>query len=354
MYWKNEALSPHPEKNKVLLDNVFVDQSHSDGELHEDVKVEAPFLPSPPVTPSMCSPPILASPTPVRSTGKNQCASCGTEIQDRYLLKVNNLNWHVGCLECSVCRVSLRQHNSCYIKNKEIFCKLDYFSRFGTKCSQCGRQVYATDWVRRARGSVYHLACFACYSCKRQLSTGEEFGLVEGRVLCRAHYDTMVENLQRAAENGTGLTLEGALPSDQDGQPKPAKRARTSFSAEQLQVMQSQFYQDNNPDTQTLQKLADMTGLSRRVIQVWFQNCRARHKKHPPPQHNGHLQGAPYPHSRIPPPLPDNLYSPFSSPDRPHLLALHGYIDSHPFSMLSSPNHLIHPGMTLPQLPISH
>ena len=32
--------------------------------------------------------------------------------------------------------------------------------------------------------------------------------------------------------------------------------------------MQTRFAKDNNPNAQTLQKLAEMTGLSRRVIQV--------------------------------------------------------------------------------------
>lgn len=44
--------------------------------------------------------------------------------------------------------------------------------------------------------------------------------------------------------------------------------AMTPHCSGAFQVMQTQFAQDNNPDAQTLQKLAERTGLSRRVIQV--------------------------------------------------------------------------------------
>lgn len=74
-------------------------------------------------------------PRPVPAQGERRQGAAGGRrgaagspgSQPPSLSQVNNLIWHVRCLECSVCRTSLRQQHSCYIKNKEIFCKMDYF-----------------------------------------------------------------------------------------------------------------------------------------------------------------------------------------------------------------------------------
>uniref|UniRef100_A0A1I7XIT1 LIM/homeobox protein Awh n=1 Tax=Heterorhabditis bacteriophora TaxID=37862 RepID=A0A1I7XIT1_HETBA len=126
--------------------------------------------------------------------------------------------------------------------------------QFGTKCASCERIIQSTDWVRRARALVFHLACFACDQCKRQLSTGEEFALQDSRLLCKQHFVELVEG-----DTGSGQ------------QKQKTKRVRTTFAEEQLSVLQAHFQVDSNPDGADLERIANMTGLSKRVTQVWFQ-----------------------------------------------------------------------------------
>ncbi|KAM4623470.1 LIM/homeobox protein Lhx8-like [Polymixia lowei] len=309
----------------------------------DDIFEDDSYSPSSSLSSSSCNLPVVAS-----LSGNTLCTSCGLEILDRYLLKVNNLCWHVRCLSCSACQTSLGRHVSCYIKDKHVFCKLDYFRKYGTRCGRCGRNIHSNDWVRQARGRTFHLACFSCSSCKRQLSTGEEFGLLEERVFCRAHYDIMMENIKRTEENARALAEEVA-PSDHEGvniRPRPSKRARTSFTVDQLQVMQIQFAMDNNPDAQTLQMLAEKTGLSRRVIQVWFQNCRARQKKHVIPNPISSTAMTSLPPGQLTPPLEDLQFTAYISPDTTLT-----YMD-----IQSSPPMLFQPliSHSVTQLPMSH
>uniref|UniRef100_T1IJP6 Arrowhead n=1 Tax=Strigamia maritima TaxID=126957 RepID=T1IJP6_STRMM len=199
------------------------------------------------------------------------CSACGNLITDRYLLKVSGRSWHARCLRCTVCQSALDRQPSCFIKEDNIYCKTDYIRQFGAKCAKCSRSISASDWVRRARELVYHLACFACDSCKRQLSTGEEFALQDNRVLCKTHYMELLDG---------GSTSNDENNDHESQQRAKSKRVRTTFTDEQLQVLQANFSLDSNPDGQDLERIAQITGLSKRVTQVWFQNSRARQKKH--------------------------------------------------------------------------
>lgn len=67
--------------------------------------------------------------------------------------------------------------------------------RFGTKCTACQQGIPPTQVVRKAQDFVYHLHCFSCVICNRQLATGDEFYLMEdGRLVCKEDYETAKQN----------------------------------------------------------------------------------------------------------------------------------------------------------------
>ncbi|CAG5100074.1 Similar to Awh: LIM/homeobox protein Awh (Drosophila melanogaster) [Cotesia congregata] len=187
--------------------------------------------------------------------GVMECGGCGERVRERTVLCVGGRTWHSRCLRCCACARPLHDQHSCFLRGMRLYCRHDYALAFGAKCAKCGRSVSAGDWVRRARERVYHLACFACDACSRQLSTGEQFALLDTRLLCKAHYLDVVEGNNTSSDEG------GDSESGHKGGNK-AKRVRTTFTEEQLSVLQANFQLDSNPDGQDLERIAHVTGLT--------------------------------------------------------------------------------------------
>ncbi|OWK60988.1 LIM/homeobox protein Lhx4 [Lonchura striata] len=161
--------------------------------------------------------------------------------------------------------------------------------RFGTKCTACQQGIPPTQVVRKAQDFVYHLHCFACIICSRQLATGDEFYLMEdGRLVCKEDYETAKQN---------------------DDSEAGAKRPRTTITAKQLETLKNAYKNSPKPARHVREQLSSETGLDMRVVQrrwitgvlpcrtarvagaprchrcphcplqVWFQNRRAKEKR---------------------------------------------------------------------------
>ncbi|XP_076131973.1 LIM/homeobox protein Lhx4 [Alosa pseudoharengus] len=186
-----------------------------------------------------------------------QCAGCNQHILDKIILKVLDRHWHAKCLKCTECQGPLA--DKCFSRMGNIYCKEDFFKRFGTKCASCQQGIPPTQVVRKAQDFVYHLHCFSCVICSRQLATGDEFYLMEdGRLVCKEDYETAKQN---------------------DDSEAGAKRPRTTITAKQLETLKSAYKNSPKPARHVREQLSSETGLDMRVVQVWFQNRRAKEKR---------------------------------------------------------------------------
>ncbi|XP_077301691.1 LIM/homeobox protein Lhx9-like [Arctopsyche grandis] len=279
----------------------------------------------------------------VTSSAPEECGGCGGRIQDRYYLLAADRRWHGNCLRCCECHSPLAAELTCFTRDRNIYCKDDYYRMFCVKrCARCQAGISANELVMRAREMVYHLGCFTCVSCGCLLSKGDTFGMRDGLIYCRPHYELIFnENyceeeiasmfrangspsqyfptgpvqkgrprkrkpptvspdaLQLHAIRMAGNALEILHPADLNSSMESlsydssvaspgsssgrhsqrTKRMRTSFKHHQLRTMKSYFAINQNPDAKDLKQLAQKTGLSKRVLQVWFQNARAKWRR---------------------------------------------------------------------------
>lgn len=117
------------------------------------------------------------------------CARCEAYIRDQFLFKVLDQCFHETCLHCVDCQKPFS--STCFIKGNFLYCRDHFKRRFGPKCSKCQQCLDETSVVRKANGHIYHVHCFQCVICKKELTTGDQFYLIpmDGRLVCRTDYE---------------------------------------------------------------------------------------------------------------------------------------------------------------------
>uniref|UniRef100_A0A672IAB7 LIM homeobox transcription factor 1-alpha n=1 Tax=Salarias fasciatus TaxID=181472 RepID=A0A672IAB7_SALFA len=225
------------------------------------------------------------SSTPFEYRGGGEvCAGCESPIADRFLLRVNERSWHETCVKCAVCLSALT--GTCYCRDRLLYCKHDYEKLFVRKCSACLQVIGRSELIMRVLGQVYHLGCFSCCECERRLQRGDEFVLKEGQLLCRMDYEkeremlaaispTPTESVKSEDEDGGGGSGSGK-GGDEGKEHKRSKRPRTILTTQQRRAFKASFEVSAKPCRKVRETLAAETGLTVRVVQVWFQNQRAK------------------------------------------------------------------------------
>ncbi|KAL3859369.1 hypothetical protein ACJMK2_009592 [Sinanodonta woodiana] len=104
-------------------------------------------------------------------------------------------------------------------------------------------------------------------------SSSSAFGVLQNMAVAQ-------QQQQQIADDKSLLKrkMEDDRDEEQDDQPRD-KRLRTTILPEQLDYLYQKYQIDCNPSRKQLETISHEVGLKKRVVQVWFQNTRARERK---------------------------------------------------------------------------
>ncbi|KAH7687744.1 LIM homeobox transcription factor 1-beta-like, partial [Aphelenchoides avenae] len=186
---------------------------------------------------------------------------------------------------------------------------------FVAKCARCSLPLRPSDFVFRCAQNTYHTHCFQCVYCSRLLKKGDQYFFVDGQIVCQHDYNTMFlcTHLPPVAvdlpyppvtpmtsfydmDPHHGPPMQHPQHHNDNGKKAP-KRPRTILNAQQRKAFKFAFEKGPKPSRKVREQLAKDTGLSVRVVQVWFQNQRAKMKKEQRKRDGGKLNSGSQPMS---------------------------------------------------------
>uniref|UniRef100_A0A672IB97 LIM domain kinase 1 n=1 Tax=Salarias fasciatus TaxID=181472 RepID=A0A672IB97_SALFA len=128
----------------------------------------------------------------------NICFLFNYELRDlfcHFWLKMKNYrpfaHASVSSVRCCECSASLSHWY--YEKDGRLYCKKDYWTKFGELCHGCNDPI-TTGLIMVAGEQKYHPECFTCLNCRTFIGDGDTYALVERSKLYCGHcyYQTIV------------------------------------------------------------------------------------------------------------------------------------------------------------------
>ncbi|XP_021115988.1 actin-binding LIM protein 2 isoform X7 [Heterocephalus glaber] len=97
------------------------------------------------------------------------CNTCGNVCKGE-VLRVQNKYFHIKCFICKACGRDLAE-GGFFVRQGEYICTQDYQRLYGTRCCSCEQLIEGE--VVSALGKTYHPACFVCAVCRLPFPPGD-------------------------------------------------------------------------------------------------------------------------------------------------------------------------------------
>ncbi|XP_023290148.1 LIM/homeobox protein Lhx9 [Orussus abietinus] len=244
----------------------------------------------------------------------SRCARCRAGISaSELVMRARDLVYHVACFTCASCGTPLNKGDHFGQREGLVYCRPHYelvccAADYGSASGSAEDSLIGSPGVspvpayygvaeQSPHGGLGGLGALGALGVPGAAGPGQaaQKGRPRKRKLSEAAAGSDLPVTMRLAAGALELLHPSELSSSMESlsayeassvgspgsvhQSQRTKRMRTSFKHHQLRTMKSYFAINQNPDAKDLKQLAQKTGLSKRVLQVWFQNARAKWRR---------------------------------------------------------------------------
>ncbi|XP_019875872.1 LIM/homeobox protein Lhx9 isoform X1 [Aethina tumida] len=217
-----------------------------------------------------------------------RCGRCHAGISaNELVMRARESVYHLHCFSCTSCGIPLSKGDHFGMREGSIYCRYCICSRPHYELLDMCDSNDPMDMMYRGGESPGYYPNTPPQQHKgrprkRKIQPEENSPCGEMPVSMRMAAATLEMLQGELSSSMESLSYDSSVtsPASSNGhQSQRTKRMRTSFKHHQLRTMKTYFAINQNPDAKDLKQLAQKTGLSKRVLQVWFQNARAKWRR---------------------------------------------------------------------------